>query len=37
VETGWNKTSLQQDKVQVLNALVKGLDDELMWPDENNW
>jgi hypothetical protein len=31
---GWGKSSLQEDLIHVLMALVEGLDDQLMWPDE---
>ena len=32
-ETGWGKSSLQEDTVHVLKAIVDGLDDEIKWPD----
>jgi hypothetical protein len=32
-ETGWGKSSLQEDTVHVLEAIVEGLDDELQWPN----
>jgi len=32
-ETGWGKSSLQEDLVHVLIAIVEGLDDQLQWPD----
>ena len=35
MEAGWSKTSLQRDTVHVLKAIVEGLDDEVVWPDEN--
>jgi hypothetical protein len=34
-ETGWCKSSVQEDLVHVLTAIVEGLDDHLQWPDEN--
>ena len=33
VETGWCKSSVQEDLVHVLTAIVEGLDDHLTWPD----
>jgi hypothetical protein len=32
-ETGWGKSSLQEDTVHVLKAIVDGLDNEIQWPD----
>ena len=34
-ETGWSKTSVQEDLVHVLTAIVEGLDDHLQWLDAN--
>jgi hypothetical protein len=34
-ETGWGKSSLQEDTVHVLKAIVDGLEDEIQWPDAN--
>jgi hypothetical protein len=34
-ETGWCKSSLQEDLVHVLTAIVEGLDDHLQWPNAN--
>ncbi len=33
-ETGGGKSSLHEDTLQILRAIVEGLDDELQWPDE---
>jgi len=33
-EVGWGKSSLQEDCEHVLIAIVEGLEDELVWPDE---
>jgi hypothetical protein len=30
---GWGKSSLHEDKIHVLLAIVEGLDDQLQWPD----
>jgi len=30
---GWSKTSLQEDNLHVLRAIVEGLEDQLQWPD----
>jgi hypothetical protein len=35
-EAGWGKSSLQEDLVHVLIAIVEGLEDEFQWPDENH-
>jgi hypothetical protein len=35
-EAGWGKSSLQEDLVHVLIAIVEGLDDQIQWPDENH-
>jgi len=32
-ETGWSKSSVQEDLVHVLTAIVEGLDGHLQWPD----
>ncbi len=32
-DTGWGKSTLQEDTVHVLRAIVEGLDNELQWPD----
>ena len=34
-EAGWGKSSLQEDLVHVLTAIVEGLEQEIQWPDEN--
>jgi len=34
-ETGWCKSSVQEDLVHVLTAIVEGLDDHLQWPNAN--
>jgi len=33
VDIGYGKSSIQEDTVQVLQAIVEGLEDELQWPD----
>ena len=35
-EADWGKSSLQEDLVHVLTAIVKGLDDQIQWPDESH-
>jgi hypothetical protein len=32
---GWGKSSLQEDLIHFLMAIVEGLDNQLQWPDEN--
>ena len=34
-EADWGKSSLQEDLVHVLTAIVEGLEQEIQWPDEN--
>jgi hypothetical protein len=34
-EMGWCKSSVQEDLVHVLTAIVEGLDDHLQWPNAN--
>ncbi len=34
-ETGWGKSSLQEDLIPVLLAIVEGLDNQIQWPDHN--
>ena len=33
---GWAKSSIHDDVIHVLTAIVEGLDDQLQWPDENH-
>jgi len=35
-ETGWGKSSLQEDLIHVLIAIVEGLDDQIQWLDHNH-
>jgi hypothetical protein len=32
---GWSKSSMHEDVLHVLYAIIEGLDDQLKWPDEN--
>jgi hypothetical protein len=34
-DTGFSKSSIQEDLVHVLEAIIEGLDEHLTWPDEN--
>jgi hypothetical protein len=36
-ETGLDKSTIHEDTVHVLEALVEGLDDQLQWPDSPYW
>ena len=35
-DIGYGKSSIQEDTVHVLQAIVEGLEDELQWPDTVN-
>lgn len=34
-DTGWGKSSLQEDNIHVLIAIMEGLEDQIAWPDHN--
>ncbi len=34
-DTGYSKSSIQEDLIDVLQAIIEGLDEHLTWPDEN--
>jgi hypothetical protein len=34
-DTGYAKSSVHEDIVHVLQAIIEGLDEHLTWPDEN--
>jgi hypothetical protein len=35
-DTGYSKSSVHEDIVHVLQAIIEGLDEHLTWPDENH-
>jgi hypothetical protein len=35
-DTGYSKSSIQEDLIHVLQAIIEGLDEHLTWPDDNH-